>query len=79
MQRTALHKRIGEIAEAAALCGVNILCMQEAWSKWCSMRSRGFGFGSWPVARSTISEHRILGSVGGCVWGLVPSHVNCKA
>ncbi|KAK7464033.1 hypothetical protein BaRGS_00037957 [Batillaria attramentaria] len=30
-QRDALHKRISEIAEAAALCGVNILCMQEAW------------------------------------------------
>nr|CAB3267520.1 beta-ureidopropionase [Phallusia mammillata] len=27
-----LHKRIGDITEAAALCGVNILCFQEAWT-----------------------------------------------
>lgn len=31
-QREALHRRITEITEAAALCGVNILCMQEAWT-----------------------------------------------
>ncbi|KAK7088541.1 beta-ureidopropionase-like [Littorina saxatilis] len=31
-QREALHKRIGEMTEAAALCGVNILCFQEAWT-----------------------------------------------
>ncbi|XP_025088934.1 beta-ureidopropionase-like [Pomacea canaliculata] len=30
-QRDSLHKRICDIAEVAALCGVNILCMQEAW------------------------------------------------
>ncbi len=28
----ALHKRIGEIIHAAALCGVNVVCMQEAWT-----------------------------------------------
>ena len=33
VQRDALHKRVGEMAEAAALCGVNVLCMQEAWSE----------------------------------------------
>ncbi|KAL8571481.1 Beta-ureidopropionase [Nucella lapillus] len=31
-QRDALHGRITEVAEAAALCGVNILCLQEAWT-----------------------------------------------
>ncbi|XP_076039633.1 beta-ureidopropionase pyd3 isoform X2 [Oratosquilla oratoria] len=31
-QRSALHSRIGQIAEAAAHCGVNILCFQEAWT-----------------------------------------------
>ncbi|XP_076453415.1 beta-ureidopropionase-like [Babylonia areolata] len=31
-QREALHRRITEMVEAAALCGVNILCMQEAWT-----------------------------------------------
>ncbi|XP_071093343.1 beta-ureidopropionase-like [Haliotis cracherodii] len=31
-QRDALIKRICDIAEAAALCGVNILCFQEAWN-----------------------------------------------
>uniref|UniRef100_A0A915IRY9 CN hydrolase domain-containing protein n=1 Tax=Romanomermis culicivorax TaxID=13658 RepID=A0A915IRY9_ROMCU len=30
-QRNALLARIGTIAEVASLCGVNILCMQEAW------------------------------------------------
>ena len=29
---SALHKRIGEIIAAAANEGVNIVCMQEAWS-----------------------------------------------
>lgn len=31
-QRDSLHQRIGKIAEVAARCGVNILCMQEAWT-----------------------------------------------
>ncbi|MGH0144204.1 UNVERIFIED_CONTAM: hypothetical protein FKN15_047064 [Acipenser sinensis] len=31
-QITALHKRIGEIVEVAAMCGVNIICFQEAWT-----------------------------------------------
>lgn len=30
-QRDAAHKRIATIVEAAALCGVNVLCFQEAW------------------------------------------------
>lgn len=30
----ALHKRIEEIVEVAALCGVNIVCFQEAWSEY---------------------------------------------
>ena len=32
-QRDALHKRIGEITEVAALCDVNMICYQEAWRK----------------------------------------------
>ncbi|KAK6476535.1 beta-ureidopropionase-like [Huso huso] len=31
-QITALHKRVGEIVEVAAMCGVNIICFQEAWT-----------------------------------------------
>ncbi|XP_070573348.1 beta-ureidopropionase-like [Ptychodera flava] len=31
-QRDALHQRIGEIVETAALCNVNIVCFQEAWT-----------------------------------------------
>ncbi|XP_066546335.1 beta-ureidopropionase [Amia ocellicauda] len=31
-QITALHKRIGEIVEVASMCGVNIMCFQEAWT-----------------------------------------------
>lgn len=31
-QVTSLHNRIAEIAEAGALCGVNIMCLQEAWT-----------------------------------------------
>ena len=30
-QRNAIHERIATIVEAAALCGVNVLCFQEAW------------------------------------------------
>ncbi|XP_014776055.1 beta-ureidopropionase [Octopus bimaculoides] len=30
-QRDAIHKRICNIIKAASLCGVNILCLQEAW------------------------------------------------
>ena len=33
-QVAALHKRIGEIIVAAASEGVNIVCMQEAWSTY---------------------------------------------
>ncbi|XP_041348264.1 beta-ureidopropionase-like [Gigantopelta aegis] len=31
-QRDALIERITQIADVAAMCGVNILCMQEAWT-----------------------------------------------
>ncbi|NP_001087502.1 ureidopropionase, beta S homeolog [Xenopus laevis] len=31
-QISALHRRIAEIVEVAAMCGVNIVCFQEAWS-----------------------------------------------
>uniref|UniRef100_A0A4W5QZ13 Beta-ureidopropionase n=1 Tax=Hucho hucho TaxID=62062 RepID=A0A4W5QZ13_9TELE len=31
-QITALHKRIGEMVDVAAMCGVNIVCFQEAWT-----------------------------------------------
>lgn len=32
-QRDALHRRIGDITDAAAKCGVNVICYQEAWSE----------------------------------------------
>uniref|UniRef100_U3IMJ5 Beta-ureidopropionase 1 n=1 Tax=Anas platyrhynchos platyrhynchos TaxID=8840 RepID=U3IMJ5_ANAPP len=32
VQVAALHKRIEEIVEVAAMCGVNIVCFQEAWT-----------------------------------------------
>ncbi|XP_054717163.1 beta-ureidopropionase-like [Uloborus diversus] len=32
VQREAIHKRIEEIIEVAAQCGVNIICFQEAWT-----------------------------------------------
>ncbi|XP_035236103.1 beta-ureidopropionase isoform X1 [Anguilla anguilla] len=31
-QITALHRRVGEMVEVAAMCGVNIVCFQEAWT-----------------------------------------------
>ncbi|KAJ8263305.1 hypothetical protein COCON_G00157620 [Conger conger] len=31
-QITALHRRVGEVVEVAAMCGVNIVCFQEAWT-----------------------------------------------
>ena len=31
-QRNALHARISEMVEAASMCGVNVVCFQEAWS-----------------------------------------------
>ncbi|XP_053557964.1 beta-ureidopropionase [Bombina bombina] len=31
-QVSALHKRIAKIVEVAAMCGVNIVCFQEAWT-----------------------------------------------
>ena len=33
LQLSALHSRIKEITDTAALCGVNIICFQECWSK----------------------------------------------
>jgi beta-ureidopropionase len=32
-QRDAILERVGKIVDAAALCGVNVLCFQEAWSE----------------------------------------------
>ena len=32
-QRNALLDRIGEVIAVAHGCGVNVVCMQEAWSK----------------------------------------------
>ncbi|XP_061458818.1 beta-ureidopropionase isoform X2 [Rhineura floridana] len=32
-QVTALHKRIEEIVEVAAMCGVNVICFQEVWKR----------------------------------------------
>jgi len=32
-QRNAIHNRIAEIISAGHQCGVNVMCMQEAWSK----------------------------------------------
>ncbi|XP_041059483.1 beta-ureidopropionase [Carcharodon carcharias] len=31
-QVAAIQKRIGDIVEVAAMCGVNIICLQEAWT-----------------------------------------------
>ncbi|CAL1616459.1 unnamed protein product [Knipowitschia caucasica] len=31
-QISAMHRRVGEMAEVAAMCGVNILCFQETWT-----------------------------------------------
>lgn len=33
-QINAMHSRVGEIIEVAAMCGVNIVCFQEAWSEF---------------------------------------------
>ena len=37
-QVTALHRRMEAVVEVAAMCGVNIICFQEAWSKSLSPR-----------------------------------------
>ena len=37
VQREALYQRMAEIIKAAALAQVNVLCFQEAWSKWCHL------------------------------------------
>lgn len=34
-QRRAIHHRVAEILEVAAKAGVNVICFQEAWSKFC--------------------------------------------
>ncbi|XP_040011513.1 beta-ureidopropionase isoform X1 [Xiphias gladius] len=31
-QITAMHSRVGELVEVAAMCGVNIVCFQETWT-----------------------------------------------
>lgn len=33
-QRRAIFSRIETIISAASLCGVNVVCLQEAWSKY---------------------------------------------
>ena len=35
-QRDAIHRRVGQLIEAAGAGGVNIVCLQEAWSKFLS-------------------------------------------
>lgn len=32
-QVAAMHSRIAEMVEVAAMCGVNIVCFQETWSE----------------------------------------------
>ncbi len=32
-QLKAAHKKLGDLIDAAGACGVNVLCLQEAWSK----------------------------------------------
>ncbi len=32
-QIKATHKKVGDLIDAAGACGVNVLCLQEAWSK----------------------------------------------
>ena len=32
-QRDAIHSKVGKIIDAAGADGVNVLCLQEAWSK----------------------------------------------
>lgn len=34
IQLEAFHSRIGDIVKIASLCGVNVICFQEAWSKF---------------------------------------------
>ena len=33
-QRRANHLRVAEILEGAAMAGVNVVCLQEAWSEY---------------------------------------------
>ena len=47
-QREALHKRIGEITEVAAMCDVNVICYQEAWRK----------YGLYPCSQSVPHSHK---------------------
>lgn len=42
-QRAALHARISQMTEAAALCGVNIICFQEAWSESMNLDTNTVG------------------------------------
>ena len=43
-QVSALHRRIGSIIETAARAGVNIVCLQEAWSESQLFESRKYSF-----------------------------------
>jgi beta-ureidopropionase len=38
-QRDAILERVGKIVDVAALCGVNVLCFQEAWSEYIRINS----------------------------------------
>lgn len=33
VQRNAIYRKIGDLIDAAGSCGVNIICLQEAWRK----------------------------------------------
>lgn len=34
VQRDAIYAKVSKMIKAAALCNVNVLCLQEAWSKF---------------------------------------------
>ena len=49
-QRDALLNKIGQIIGVAHECGVNIICMQEAWSK-------NHIYSTYTISRAIISDH----------------------
>lgn len=54
-QVSALHRRIKAIVEVAAMCGVNIICFQEAWTGLlCPPDQDFFTFRSQPRASPPI-------------------------
>ncbi len=36
-QRDAIHKRVSDMISAGAICGLNVVCFQEAWSECSSV------------------------------------------